>query len=85
MKLKMQPLLHFRKKLATEIKYVSGFFENVLWVAFLNPSGSSLVDQPGMTNMSKNIHIWLLYINELENLNETEILKSCKNVELILE
>jgi hypothetical protein len=42
----MQPTLHFRKKLATEIK-ISGFFENVLWIAFLIPSGSlSLVKYP---------------------------------------
>jgi hypothetical protein len=34
----MQPTLHFRKKLATVIK-MSGFFENVLWVEFIIPSG----------------------------------------------
>jgi hypothetical protein len=44
--LKMQPTLHFRKKVGTEIK-ISGFFENVLWVAFLIPSSSlSLVKYP---------------------------------------
>jgi hypothetical protein len=42
----MQPTLYFRKKLATVIK-MSGFFENVLWVEFIIPSGSlSLVKYP---------------------------------------
>jgi hypothetical protein len=44
--LKMQPTLHFRKKLAIEIK-ISSFLENVLWVAFSIPPGSlSLVNNP---------------------------------------
>jgi hypothetical protein len=37
--IKMRPTLHFRKKLATEIK-MSGFFENILWGAFFIPLGS---------------------------------------------
>jgi hypothetical protein len=37
--IKMRPTLHFRKKLATEIK-ISGFFENILWGAFFIPLGS---------------------------------------------
>jgi hypothetical protein len=44
--LKCNPQYISEKKLTTEIK-ISGFFENVLWVAFLIPSGSlSLVKYP---------------------------------------
>jgi hypothetical protein len=41
----MQPTLHFRKKLATEIKKLKcpALFENVLWVAFFILSGPFLL------------------------------------------
>jgi hypothetical protein len=59
---------HFRKKLDILISVASFFrkFENVLWVAFLIPSGTlSFVKYPVFDTIKPNMYIYYSYYTEV--------------------